>query len=75
MVGEAENPPPSMLNSAVKPATADTVGKVNAEAQVLVGAEILGAVGKITTLTVLLFAHEPVPAVPAEVLPQVEVST
>ena len=46
------------------------VGKANADAHVLVGAVITGAVGKITILTVLLAAHEPVPAVPVNVVPQ-----
>ena len=34
-----------------------------------------GAAGNITTLTVLLVPHESVPAVPANVLPQVAANT
>ena len=64
-----------MLYCTLNPATAVTVGKVNAVLQVLAGADITGAVGNITTLTVLLDAHEPVPAVPAVVLPQAAVNT
>ena len=75
MIGVAANAPPSMLYSTLKPATVDTLGKLKAVAQVFAGAVIVGAFGKITTLTVLLFPHAPVPAVPAAVAPQVEVST
>jgi hypothetical protein len=64
-----------MLYSTLKPPTALTLGKVKAEAQVLAGAVRLGAFGKITTLTVLLTPHKPLPAVPAVVPPQVAVST
>jgi hypothetical protein len=64
-----------MLYSTAKPLTALTVGSVKAEAQVFAGALITGAVGKITTFTVLLTPYEPVPAVPAAVAPQVEVNT
>ena len=64
-----------MLYSILNPVTAVTVGKVNAEAHVLAGAVKLGAVGNITTLTVLLAPHAPVPVVPAVVLPQSAVST
>ena len=39
------------------------------------GAAIVGAVGNITTLTVLLAPHVDVPAVPAAVLPQVAAKT
>jgi hypothetical protein len=52
-----------------------TLGNKNADAQVFVGAVITGAFGKMTTLTILLLPHEPVPAVPAGVFPQAEVST
>ena len=75
MLGAAENAPPSMLYCTLNPATAVTVGKVNAALQVLAGAVITGAVGKITTLTVLLDPHEPVPDVPAAVPPHVAVKT
>ena len=59
----------------MNPATAVTVGKVNATLQVLAGAVSIGAVGKITTFTVLLLPHKPVPAVPAAVLPHTAVVT
>ena len=64
-----------MLYSTLNPATALTAGNVNADPQVLAGAVITGAVGKITTLTELLAPHDPVPAVPAAVLPQVAAKT
>ena len=64
-----------MLYSTVKPATGVTVGNVNADAQVFDGALITGAVGNITTLTVLLAPHDPVPEVPAKVAPQSAAST
>jgi hypothetical protein len=64
-----------MLYSTLKPLTALTLGKVKADAQVLAGALRIGAFGKITTFTVLLTPHKPVPAVPAAVPPQVEVNT
>ena len=73
--GVSVKPPPSILYSTVNPATGDTDGSVNADAQVLAGAVITGAVGKITTLTVLLFPHTPVPGVPAAVPPQAAVIT
>ena len=60
-----------MLN----PAMEATVGNVNDEAQVLAVAAITGAEGNMTTLTVLLVPHESVPAVPANVLPQVAANT
>ena len=69
-----EKAPPSILYSTLKPATAVTVGKENAVAHVLTGAVITGAVGKITTLTILLVAHELVPEVPAAVVPHVAVN-
>ena len=75
IVGLAPNAPPSMLYCTLKPLTAATLGKLKADAQVFVGAVIVGALGKITTLTVLLDPHAPVPAVPARVAPQVEVNT
>ena len=56
-----------MLN----PVTGETAGNVNAEAQVLAVAVITGDDGNITTLTALLVPQEPVPAVPANVPPQV----
>ena len=75
IAGLVPNPPPLMLYSTVKPATAGTVGKLKADAQVFAGAVSEGALGKITTLTVLLLPHTSVPAVPAAVVPQVEVNT
>ena len=74
-VGLVPNAAPSMLYSTVKPDTADTLGKLNADAHVFAGAVIVGAFGKITTLTVLLLPQAPVPAVPAAVAPQVKVNT
>ncbi len=71
VLGTAEYAPPSILYCVLNPLTAVTVGKVNAEAQVLAGAIITGALGNITTLTELLAPHNPVPAVPAVVAPQV----
>ena len=59
----------------MKPVTAVTVGRVNEEAQVFAGVASTGAAGKITTLTVLLAAHEPVPGVPAAVVPHTVVRT
>ena len=53
----------------MNPVTAGTLGNANALLHVLAGAVITGAVGKITTLTVLLAAHAPVPVVPAAVVP------
>ena len=73
MLGEAENAPPSILYSTLKPVTAVTVGKINADAHVPAGSVIVGAVGNITTLTVLLTPHEPGPAVLVVVLPQAAV--
>lgn len=74
MVGDAENAPPSMLYCTLKPATIATVGKVNAVLQVLAGATITGAAGKITTLTVLL-TQEPGPALPAGIVSQLAANT
>ena len=59
------NAPPSILYCTVNSATGVTVGKINADAQVLVGAVNTGAEGNMTTFTVLLFPHAAVPAVPA----------
>ena len=64
-----------MLYSTLNPLKAATVGNVKAEAQVFAGALITGAVGKITTFTVLLTPQDPVPAVPAAVVPQVADNT
>ena len=75
MVGEAAKPLPSMLYCAVNPATVVTDGSTNAAAQVFAGAVMTGAAGNTTTLTVLLVPQEPVPAVPAGVLPQADVRT
>ena len=66
-VGLVPNAPPSMLYCTVKPDTAATLGKLKADAQVFAGGSIVGAFGKITTLTVLLLPQSPVPAVPAGV--------
>ena len=43
-----------MLYCTLKPGTAGTVGKLNAALQVFAGSVIVGASGKIVTLTVLL---------------------
>ena len=75
MEGDAEKAPPSILYWVVKPLTGATVGKMKADAQVFSGAVIDGAVGNMTTLTVLLLSQDPEPAVPATVPPQVDVST
>ena len=75
IVGEAANPPPSMLYCVVNPARVVTAGSAKAAAQAFAGAVMTGAVGNITTLTVLLVPHDPVPAVPAGVLPQADVNT
>ena len=68
--GDALYAPPSMLYSILNPVTGVTVGNVNAALHVFEVAVITGAVGKITTLTLLLSPHDPVPAVPARVAPQ-----
>ena len=75
MPGEAENDPPSILYSILNPLTAVTVGNVNADAHVLAGAVITGAVGKITTLTVLLAKQPAGAVVPTALLPQAAVKT
>ena len=75
IVGLAAYSPPSTLYWMLKPATAGTVGKTKADAQVFAGAVIVGALGKITTLTVLLLPQSPVPAVPAKVGPQSAANT
>ena len=64
-----------MLYSTLNPLTAVTLGSVKADAQVFAGALMLGALGKITTLTELLTPQEPVPAVPAAVAPQAAAKT
>ena len=69
-IGAGVNAPPSMLYCTVKPATALTVGKLKSASQVFINGSKTGAVGKITTLTVLLGPHNPLPAVPANVAPQ-----
>ena len=75
IVGEAAKPPPSMLYCVVNPARVVTAGRVKADAQAFAGAVMTGAAGNMTTLTVLLVPHDPVPAVPAGVLPQADVNT
>ena len=75
IVGLVPNAAPSTLYWILKPDTATTVGKVKADAQVLLGAVNVGASGKTTTCTVLLTPQALVPAVPARVAPQVAVST
>ena len=75
MLGDALNAPPSMLYSILNPATVATVGNVNMDAQVFVVATITGAVGKITTLTVLLTPQDPLPVAPNGVPPQAAAST
>jgi hypothetical protein len=59
----------------VKPETVATVGNVNAALHVLAGAVNVGAAGKITTLTILLVAHEPLPVAFAAVLPHAVAKT
>ena len=75
MVGADANTPPSILYCVVNPATVVTVGKENAVLHVFAGAEITGAAGNITTFTVLLTPHRPVPVVFAAVPPQAAVKT
>lgn len=65
----------SILYSTVNPAMAGTAGNVKGALQVLVGDVMIGAVGKITTLTVLLSAHAPKPGVLAAVAPHTALST
>ena len=57
------------------PLIAETLGKVNAVAHVLDGVARTGAKGKITTLTILLGPHAPLPLVPALVFPHAVVNT
>jgi len=72
-MGEADQVAlPSILYSTLNPVTGVKVGKVNAVPQVLAGAVIVGAAGKITTLTVL---DRQVLAVAAGVVPQAVVKT
>jgi hypothetical protein len=73
--GETEKAPPSMLYWTVNPETEGTDGNVKAEAQVLAGAVITGAAGNITTWTILLTPHGPLPVEPAAVVPQAAVKT
>jgi len=68
--GVAVNNVPSTLYCTEKPGIAVTAGKTKAEAQVLAGAVIAGAAGKMTTLTVFPGPQRFVPAVPAGVFPQ-----
>ena len=75
IVGEAAYAPPSILYCTLNPATAVTVDKVKAILQVLAGVVRTGAAGKITILTVLLAAQEPVPIAPVKVLPQSAANT
>jgi hypothetical protein len=60
---------PELSNSysTVNPITGVTAGKVNIALQELAGCAKVGAVGKMTTLTVLLAAHAPDPGVPAKI--------
>jgi hypothetical protein len=64
-----------MLYWMSNPLTDDTVGSEKAALHVFAGIASVGARGNITTLTVLLKPHELVPVVPADVLPQADVST
>ena len=75
IAGETAKDPPSILYCTLKPATDGTFGKLNAALHVFAGAVIVGAVGKITTLTVLLGPHDPLPTVFAAVVPHAAVST
>ncbi len=52
-----------------------TVGNANAALHEFAGAVMVGEFGKITTFTVLLTTHAPVPAVPAAVVPHAEAKT
>ena len=63
-----------MLYSTVKPAIGGTTGRLNIDAQVFEGAEMTGAVGKMTTLIVLLGPQAPGPVAPATVVPQADVN-
>ncbi len=69
------NVPASILNCTSNPLTEGTDGSVKAALHVFAGAVIVGAKGKITTLTVLLFPQDPGPVEPARVLPQSDVRT
>ena len=75
VLGVDEKGPPSILYSILKPGTAIIDGRANEDAHVLAGAVITGAAGKITTLTILLIAHDPAPVAPAGVAPHAMVRT
>ena len=63
-----------MLYCTEKPGTAGTVGKLKAALQVFAGAVIVGAAGKIVTLTVLLL-HAVGLALPAGIVSQADAVT
>ena len=66
--------PSSKLYSILNPATAGgSVTTIGPQPPLTVGAE--GAAGKITTLSILLVPHEPVPMLPNGVFPQALVKT
>lgn len=49
------------------------MGNEKTDAHEFAGAVIVGAAGNITTFTVLLVAHTPIPTVPAAMLPHATV--
>ena len=65
--------PPLILNSILKPATGETTGRLNMVAHVFTGVIKTGAAGKMETLTVLLVAYAPEPALPAAFVPHAAV--
>ena len=66
---------PFILYCVVNPAMTGTVGNVKAALHVLAGEVITGAVGNITTFTVLLGPQRPDPKVPAGIPPQAAAKT
>ena len=69
------HPLPLILYSIVKPVTDRTAGSDNGALHVLAGATRIGALGKITVLTVLLTSHGAGPAVLIAVLPHAAANT
>ena len=64
-----------MLYCTVNPDTDATVGKLKDGKHEFAGAVMTGAEGNMTTLTELLDPHDPLPVVPAEVLPHAAAKT
>ncbi len=64
-----------MLYSTVNPGTGVTEGNVNGAAQVFAGGVSTGARGNMITDTVFPGPHNPVPAVPAGIVPQAAAET